>query len=130
MTDNENPLAEFLTVPGATTTLPVSAAKDGFSAEFVNDARTYFNNFQYQMGGDHALYYNLRLSEFLPTAGAPPADTVKELTVASDERVGQVRFTPKEGEMSLDGYVVHPNHRVQGLLIAHQGKIVYEAYPG
>ncbi len=45
-------------------------------------------------------------------------------------KVGQVRFTPKEGEMSLDEYVVHPNHRVQGVLIAHKGKIVYEAYPG
>ena len=130
MADNDNPLAKFLAVPGATTTLPVSAAKDGFSADFVTDARKYFNNFHYQMGGDHALYYNLRLSEFLPAAVAAPTPGVKELTVATDERVGKVRFTPKEGEMSLDDYVVHPNHRVQGLLIAHQGKIVYEAYPG
>jgi CubicO group peptidase (beta-lactamase class C family) len=130
MSTPDNPLAQFLAVPGATTTLPVSAAKDGFSADFVNDARKYFNNFHYQMGGDHALYYNLRLSEFLPTAVAAPSGGVKDLAVAQDPRVGQVRFTPKEGEMSLDDYVVHPNHRVQGLLIAHQGKIVYEAYPG
>ncbi len=74
MTAHDNPLAQFLAVPGAKTTLPVSAAKDGFSTEFVNEARKYFNNFHYQMGGDHALYYNLRLSEFLPTAVAPPAD--------------------------------------------------------
>jgi CubicO group peptidase (beta-lactamase class C family) len=130
MTASDNPLAQFLAVPGATTTLPVSAAKEGFSADFVNDARKYFDNFHYQMGGDHALYYNLRLSEFLPTAVAAPADSVKELTVAEDARVGKVTFTPKEGEMSLDDYVAHPNHRVQGLLIAHRGKIVYEAYPG
>ena len=86
------------------------------------------------MGGDHALYYNLRLSEFLPTAVAAPAGSVKPLEVAHHFRighkVGQVRFTPKEGEMTLDEYVVHPNHRVQGVLIAHKGKIVYEAYPG
>jgi CubicO group peptidase (beta-lactamase class C family) len=130
VTTQDNPLAKFLSVPGATVTLPVGAAKEGFSADFVNDARKHFDNFHYQMGGDHALYYNLRLSEFLPTAVAAPADAVQELTAAEDPRVGQVRFTPKEGEMSLDEYVAHPNHRVQGLLIAHQGKIVYEAYPG
>jgi CubicO group peptidase (beta-lactamase class C family) len=127
---SQNPLASFLAVPGAKTTLPVSAAKAGVSADFVAEARQYFENFHYQMGGDHALYYNLRLSEFLPTAMALPACPVKELAVALDPRVGQVKFTPKEGEMTLDEYVVHPNHRVQGLLIAHHGKIVCEAYPG
>jgi CubicO group peptidase (beta-lactamase class C family) len=125
-----NPLAEYLAVPGAKTTLPVAAAKEGFSADFVSEARKYFNNFHYQMGGDHALYYNLRLSEFLPTAVAPAADPVKQLATQPDPRVGQVRFTPKEGEMSLDDYVVHPDHRVQGVLIAHKGTVVYEAYPG
>jgi CubicO group peptidase (beta-lactamase class C family) len=130
MSTENNPLAQFLDVPGAKTTLPVSAAKAGFSFEFVNEARKYFNNFHYQMGGDHALYYNLRLSEFLPTAVAAPASSVKPLEVAHQSKIGQVRFTPKEGEMSLDEYIVHPNHRVQGVLIAHRGKIVYEAYPG
>jgi CubicO group peptidase (beta-lactamase class C family) len=130
MTSNDNPLAPFLAVPGARTTLPVATAKDGFALEFVREARAHFDNFHYQMGGDHALYYNLRLSEFLPTAAAPPANAVRQLPAAKDARIGQVRFTPKEGEMSLDEYVVHPHHRVQGLLIAHQGTVVYEAYPG
>ncbi len=129
-TQSDNPLAQFLEVPGARTTLPVSAAKQGFSCDFVNEARKNFNNFHYQMGGDHALYYNLRLSEFMPTAVAAPADSVKEFEAALRPEVGHVRFTPKEGEMSLDEYVVHPNHRVQGVLIAHKGKIAYEAYPG
>lgn len=131
MAPENNPLEQFLAVPGAKTTLPVSAAKDGFTADFVAEARKYFDNFHYQMGGDHALYYNLHLSEFLPAAVAAPAAKVKELEVDTSSDIGQkVRFTPKEGEMSLDEYVVHPNHRVQGVLIAHQGKIVYEAYPG
>jgi len=125
-----SPLDKFLAVPGARTTLPVSAAKQGFSADFVSEARKYFANFHYQMGGDHALYYNLRLSEFLPTAAAAPASAVLELESAPDQRVGQVKFTTSDGELSLDEYVVHPHHRVQGLLIAHGGRIVYEAYPG
>ncbi len=50
----ENPLAKYLAVPGAKTSLPVSAAKRPFPLEFVNDARARFANFHYQMGGDHA----------------------------------------------------------------------------
>ncbi len=62
----ENPLAKYLAVPGAKTTLPVGAAKKAFPLEFVNDARAKFENFHYQMGGDHALYYNGHLSEMMP----------------------------------------------------------------
>lgn len=64
----DSPLVKYLEVSGARTTLLFSTAKQGFSADFVAEARKYFENFHYQMGGDHALYYNLRLSEFLPTA--------------------------------------------------------------
>lgn len=40
-----NPLSKYLAVPGATVTLPVSAAKKPFPLEFVNDARAKFENF-------------------------------------------------------------------------------------
>jgi hypothetical protein len=40
-------LGKYLAVPGAKATLPVSAAKEGFSFEFVNKARQYFDNFHY-----------------------------------------------------------------------------------
>jgi len=43
MSTQDNPLATFLEVPGAKTTLPVSAAKEGFSFEFVNEARKHGN---------------------------------------------------------------------------------------
>lgn len=129
-TQSSNPLAKFLEVPGAKTTLPVSAAKKGFSSDFVAETRKHYSQFHWQMGGDHALYYNMRASEFLPTAIASPAGPVKDLKVSLDPRVGKVKFTPKEGEMTFDEYVAHPNHRVQAVLIAHKGQIVYEAYPG
>ena len=68
----DNPLAKYLEVPGATTTLPVSEAKKPFSLEFAQDAQAKFGNFHYQLGGDHALYYNLHLSEVLHTATSKP----------------------------------------------------------
>ena len=128
---DENPLKKYLEVPGATVTFPISEAKNGFSFDFANDAREKFENFHYQLGGDHAVYYNLHLSELLPTAVSAPNHEYKPLEKAINPKIGsEVKFTPKEGELSMDEYAVHPNHRVQGILMIHKGKIVYETYPG
>ena len=32
--------------------------------------------------------------------------------------------------MSINEYSAHPNHRIQGIMMIHKGKIVYETYPG
>jgi len=36
----------------------------------------------------------------------------------------------KEGELTLGEYIVHPHHRVQGVLMIHKGRVVFEEYPG
>jgi hypothetical protein len=127
----DNPLAKYLEVPGAKTTLPVSSAKVPFSLEFAQEAQKRFENFHYQLGGDHALYYNLNLSEVLPTAVSKSNVVYKPLEKKLDPTVGdKVSFKAKEGELSLNEYVVHPNHRVQAVVMIHKGKIVYETYPG
>ncbi len=126
-----NPLAKYLDAPGAKTTLPVISAKSPFSLAFVHDAQERFENFHYQLGGDHALYYNLHLSEVLHTAVSKPHPLYRPLDRALDPEVGdKVTFTTKEGELTLNQYVVHPNHRMQAVVMVHEGKIVYEAYPG
>jgi CubicO group peptidase (beta-lactamase class C family) len=129
--DEDNPLAEYLQVPGATVTLPVSAAKAPFPLDFTRAARQSFENFHYQLGGDHALYYNGHLSEMLTTSVSSPNPAMMPLETVINPTVGElVTFPTKEGELSLDEYVVHPNHRVQGVMMIHEGKIVYQAYPG
>jgi hypothetical protein len=127
----ENPLKKYLEVPGATVTFPISEVKNGFSFDFATDARSKFENFHYQLGGDHALYYNLHLSELLPSAVSAPNGEYKPLEKDLNAEIGSnVKFTVKEGELTMDEYAVHPNHRVQGILMIHKGKIVYETYPG
>jgi CubicO group peptidase (beta-lactamase class C family) len=117
--------------PVQQTTLPVSEAKKPFSLEFAQDAQAKFGNFHYQLGGDHALYYNLHLSEVLHTATSKPNENYVPLEKAINKKLGdEVKFTPKEGEMSMNEYSVHPNHRIQGIMMIHKGKIVYETYPG
>ena len=84
----DNPLAKYLGVPGAKTTLPVSSAKSPFPIEFIQDARKRFGNFHYQLGGDHALYYNLHLSEVLHTAVSKPNQEYRPLEKALDRESG------------------------------------------
>jgi CubicO group peptidase (beta-lactamase class C family) len=127
----DNPLAKYLEVPGAKTTLPVSSAKAPFSLEFAQDAQKRFENFHYQLGGDHALYYNLHLSELLRTAVSKPNQSYKPLEKALVTGLGdKVSFGVNEGNLTLNQYVVHPNHRVQAVVMVHKGRIVYETYPG
>lgn len=127
----DSPLKKYLEVPGATVTFPISEVKNGFSFDFANDARSKFENFHYQLGGDHALYYNLHLSELLPTAVSAPNEAYKPLEKNLNGEIGaNVKFTVKEGELTMDEYAIHPNHRVQGIVMIHKGKIVYETYPG
>lgn len=127
----DNSLSKYLEVPGASTTLPVSAAKSPFSLEFSQDAQTRFENFHYQLGGDHALYYNLHLSELLHTAVSKPNEIYQPLEKDIHPELGdEVSFKVKEGDLTLNEYVVHPNHRVQAVVMIHKGKIVYETYTG
>ncbi|AIL73353.1 serine hydrolase domain-containing protein [Vibrio vulnificus] len=124
----ENALKE----PGARVTLPVKAAatKEAFTPAFVKEAREHFNNFHFQMGGDHALYYGLHLEEFMPSAESVPNIDYKPLTRKIDEKIGSITQPTSLGDITLDEYVNHPLYRTQAMVMIHKGEVVYEAYPG
>ncbi|NEQ11546.1 MULTISPECIES: serine hydrolase domain-containing protein [unclassified Moorena] len=124
-------LYKYLSVPGARATLPVEAAKEPFSKKFVDHARERFNNFHLQMGGDHALYYLMNLPEFMPTAMSMPAVKFKRLKRDIQEDLDKIEVkTDSEGVLTLSDYSVHPTFRHQGIMMVHQGKVVFEAFPG
>jgi CubicO group peptidase (beta-lactamase class C family) len=127
----ESPVEKALKAPGAKVTLPVTAAKEPFTKDFVRDALDSFNTFHAQMGGDHTLYYLMNFSSVLRTDLAKPNVDYKPLDYALDQRIGKIKIqTESAGELTLDDYTIHPTFRHQGVLMLHKGKIVYEAYPG
>jgi CubicO group peptidase (beta-lactamase class C family) len=127
----QDALERFLAVPGARATLPVEAAKEPFSRAFVDEARARFDNFHLQMGGDHTLYYLAHLSEFMQTAMSMPAADFRALERApNDTLAGIVVETASEGPLALVDYVAHPRFRHQGVMMVHEGRVVFEAYPG
>lgn len=128
----QNPVEEALKIPGAKPVLPVSDARKPFDAGFVAEARKYWGNFHWQMGGDHALYYNIHLSEFVPMALTPPIGEVRSLQRRPVASVKSTTFVRGDGTTSipLDDYVTNGKMRVQAVMILHHGRVVYEAFPG
>jgi len=128
---NANPVVEALKKDGAQVNLPVTAAKAPFSVEFVESARENFDNFHWQMGGDHALYYSKNAAEFLPSTLVSPNEEYKPFVKAINPELGKITVkTAGKGEMTMDEYMYDPQFRTQGFMLIHEGKIVYEAYPG
>ncbi|NOH97771.1 serine hydrolase domain-containing protein [Vibrio sp. 99-70-13A1] len=127
----EHPLAKYLKAPGATVTLPVSAAKQPFDLNFVQGAYDSFESFHAQMGGDHTLYYLTNFSSVMRTDMVNPATEQKILSRNINSEIGNITVTTdSEGELKMDDYFVHPTFRHQGVMMIHKGEVVYEAYPG
>lgn len=81
-------------------------------------------------GGDEAAYFNVRASEFLPTAIVPVRQPVMMLDENMIPEIGEVSAeTINFGTMTLDEYIAMPESYVQGFIVVHGGKIVYEQYP-
>lgn len=127
----ENPVEAALSIEGASVSMPVERAKHAFTPEFVDAARTNFNNFHWQMGGDHALYYNKNMNEFMTTAVASPSEEYKPLVRNINQSLASLKVdTVGMGEMTMEDYLADPQFRTQGFMLIHKGEVIYEAYPG
>ena len=116
--------------------LPVAAAKDGHTAEesyryramFSSDAvfntREGFRNFA------ENVYYNLHWEDVHAVNIVRRGGAVWELPYAPDNNIGEVTVKTPAGMMPLDEVIVHEKSRIQGFIVVHKGKIVYEKYPG
>lgn len=110
--------------------IPVSQARDGFTAEQSYRLRQGFSSATAYNTVDQNLYYFLHWEEFLPHDTIRRGGPVRELPSALDARLGQVKARTSLGELTLDQLMNDPRSRVQGFIVVHQGKIVYEKYPG
>ncbi|GAA4879481.1 serine hydrolase domain-containing protein [Ferrimonas pelagia] len=127
----DHPLAKFLAAPGAQLTMPVTQAKQGFDADFIQGAYDSFESFHAQMGGDHTLYYLTNWSSVMRTDLINPHPEQKILKRNLKAEIGEILVeTDSKGPMSLNDYVVDPIFRSQGVMMIHKGEVVYESYPG
>ena len=116
--------------PSLNQTLPVTAAKQGFTPDQAADFLKRFNNEEAMKGGDVSLFAFSNFSEVQKVAVIARDGPVVPLETAIDPKIGQVRIKSALGEMSLDEYLAQPGSRAQGIVVVRNGRIVYEQYPG
>ncbi|MCX2760257.1 serine hydrolase [Vibrio sp. Sgm 22] len=128
----ESPLEKALAEPGAKPIIPVTQVKEGFDKTFIDEANAAFGNFHMQMGGDHALYYAINMTKYVPAELAMPHGEVSVLKRNIDESLNDLTFTMGDGSesVSLNEYIHEEKTRVQGIMILKGGEVVYEEFPG
>lgn len=111
--------------------MPVSVAREGFTPVQAEKLAPQFYDVSVAVsGGDASLFGLLNYPELSTTAVVARTGAVMELEVAENPAIGNVRFQTDLGDKSLDEYLADSRSRVQGFIVVHQGRIVYEHYPG
>jgi len=126
--------AKIAAMPGNTVTertTPISKAKLPLSAEEYYKITKRFSYWGVQMPGDYSTYYGRHMSQFMHTQVVPSGDPVAYLERAIDPRLKDLTFKTKDGGSTdkLGDYLAGPS-RKQAMMMAHKGKVVFEAYPG
>ncbi|MEJ8566119.1 serine hydrolase domain-containing protein [Elongatibacter sediminis] len=110
--------------------IPVSEARDGLPAALSYLMRQGFTATNAYYTGDPNLYTFLHWEEFIPHNLVRRNGAVSVLSTRPDERVAGVRAESSLGEMPLDALIEDPRSRIQGWLVVHRGRIIFETYPG
>ncbi len=79
-------------------------------------------------GKDQA-WMNKNLQQIFPTVSVPRAGAVRELEYQAMEAIAEHPVTTPDGEMPLDWFLDSEFSTAMALVIAHQGKIIFERYP-
>jgi CubicO group peptidase (beta-lactamase class C family) len=114
-------------------TTPISKMKSPVSLSFYKDICDQFSMRTWNSGGDHGIYINMHLAQFFRSGLImPPLEkSVLERDIQPD--IEKITFTLKDGSqtISLKDYLHEGGpRRVQCMMMAHKGKVVFEAFPG
>ncbi|MGH8530508.1 MAG: serine hydrolase domain-containing protein [Nevskiales bacterium] len=109
---------------------PVTQAARGFPAEEARAIQESYDPQQTPAARDQTLYMYLNMAQFFPHQVVSRSGSIRELPVAPNPKIGGVVVRTALGELSLDDMLKDPRSRVQGYIVVHRGRIVYEQYPG
>lgn len=111
---------------------PLDKFKNGFPIELEKRTRAADYNELFK-GGDPSAYFNMRASEFLPTAVLPARQPIMPLGNRPMPEIGSIKAemvdeSKFDGKLTLDEFMEKSDF-AQGYLVVHKGDIVYEKYP-
>ena len=110
---------------------PMSKVKDPVSLDDYYALNDRFDFWSMQLAGDYATYYYSHMPQYMHQSVIMPDGPVADLERAIDPRLGDLTFTKVDGEQTvrLEDFLVGPA-RKQAMMMAHQGKVVFESFPG
>ena len=112
------------------TPFSVEQAFDGYTAEEARDWVRDFSLADALAAGRSALWFGTNGSQVFPTAIIPSRNPPSPFEVWARAGVGEVSAETDLGALTFDAFVSDPRSGMRGVLVVHQGKIVYETYPG
>jgi len=106
-----------------------SANSNAYSATVSAQLRQAVTIRNWDDGGDISRFAYVHTSEVFTSAVIHRSGPVSELPIALNPRVGAYRVKLENGrDQSLDEYVRGDNG-IDGFIVLHHGRVVYEAYP-
>lgn len=109
----------------------VADFKEGFSAEQAYELSAEWSLTKFLDVTASGAYSYVNLAEFLPTSVVRRDGPVAVLETVINEDVGDIGLEDNNGNtVTLDQMLHVDDTWVRGVTILHEGRIVYEAYPG
>ena len=112
---------------------PAFAIKDVINGGSAEDQRRFKQEFGVASSltaNPTAAWFHNFTSRALPTAVIPRRQPVMPLDSEIIPEIGKVTATTELGEMDLDAFLNHLKSFAQGFIVVHQGRVVFEQYPG
>ncbi len=111
---------------------PLDQFVDGFPLALEKETRTADYNELFR-GGDPSAYFNMRVSEFLPTAILPSRVGPMPLAENPMPEIGEIEVdmtseSSLPSPLSLDAFL-EQSPGAQAYMVVYKGQIVYEKYP-
>ena len=128
----EQQIAGYAKPPGNSVTdktTPMSKLKDPISLDDHHALNGRFDFWAVQLAGDNAAYYNSHMPQYMHQHVIMPDGPVADLERAIDPRLDDLTKADGDQTVSLEDFLVGPA-RKQAMMMAHQGKVVFESLPG
>lgn len=100
---------------------------NGYTFEEMRGFHADWSLATWDKGGPLMRYTFRRMTEFFPHAVIVRSGEVARLAEKICDEVARIHVRTNEGDISFDTYVTHGP--VNGVVVLHQGEIVYERYP-
>ncbi|TDG11845.1 class A beta-lactamase-related serine hydrolase [Seongchinamella unica] len=126
-------LSLLVFLPLTSVALDVKQSRDGFSLEEDRDYASKAHYWGLLGGGEVTSWWSQNISRVMRTAVIPnrlPANTFERNESDWAKRLAEVTADTHLGTMTLAEAISDPRSAAKAMIVIHEGKVVFETYPG